>query len=85
MEDFNEAMRYKLLSMDIERKHLGETHPQMGASYSNLAVIQQAQGDRPAACANFRKALAILLKHFDENHPRVKIVREWMSEAGCSE
>jgi len=41
------------------------------------------EGDRAAACANFKKALGILRKHFDENHPHVKSVRKRMGQAGC--
>jgi len=41
------------------------------------------EGDRAAACANFKKALAIFLKHFDDNHPHVKSVRKSMQAVGC--
>jgi hypothetical protein len=34
---------------------------------------------------NFQKALRILLKHFDENHPNVKTVRRSMMIGGYAE
>jgi uncharacterized Rossmann fold enzyme len=50
-----------------------------------LAGICFSEGDRAAACANFKKALGILLQHFGEDHPHVKIVRRGMQVAGCSD
>ena len=39
--------------------------------FSNLAMIQQAQGDLPAARANMEKAIAIERKHFAPDHPNL--------------
>jgi|GEM_PF-3676636 len=64
-------------------KHFAPDHPNFAAAYNNLAAICYHEGDRAATCANLKKALGILLKHFDENHPNVKITRESMQIAGC--
>jgi len=67
----------------IQSKHFAPDHPTFATRYNNLAHICEDEGDRAAACANFKKALGILRKHFDENHPHVKSVRKRMGQAGC--
>ncbi|MCC7387341.1 MAG: tetratricopeptide repeat protein [Phycisphaerales bacterium] len=41
----------------------------LAIAYSNLAAIQQAQGDLPGARASTEKAIAIESKHFAPDHP----------------
>jgi tetratricopeptide (TPR) repeat protein len=43
-------------------------HEHLAACYSNLALIQQVQGDLPAARANIERAIAIDSKHLVEDH-----------------
>jgi len=49
--------------------HFAPDHPTFATRYNNLAHICKHEGDRATACANFKKALAIPLKHFDETTP----------------
>jgi len=65
--------------------HFAPDHPTFATRYNNLAHICKHEGDLAAACAKFKKALAIPLKHFDENHPTVKSTRKSMQAVGCGE
>jgi TPR repeat protein len=42
------------------------------------------EGSGDKGHANFRKALAIFRKHFDDNHPSVQWILGWMKSAGCT-
>jgi len=54
-----------------------------GGSRAFYARLLAAKGDRVAACANFKKAHVIFIKHFGEDHPNVKSLRASMQVAGC--
>jgi len=53
----------------ISSKQFALDHPDFATSYSNLALIQQAQGDLPGARASMERAIAIQSKHFAPDHP----------------
>jgi tetratricopeptide (TPR) repeat protein len=44
-------------------------HGELASCYSNLAMVQQVQGDLPRARASMERAIAIQAKHFDPDHP----------------
>ena len=57
-------------ALAIERKSLGEGHPDTVDSYSKLAVTLEAQGKYAEAEAMHRRALAICLKALGDAHPQ---------------
>jgi hypothetical protein len=69
----------------IDEKHFDPDHPTFATRYNNLAHICKAEGDRAAACDNFKKALAILRTHFPDTHPHIQTVLHSMKTAGCGE
>jgi tetratricopeptide (TPR) repeat protein len=56
-------------TLDINRKVLGEEHPDTATSYDNVAFILNAQGQYAAAEERSRKALDIFRKLLGEEHP----------------
>ena len=58
-------------TLTIRRDILGEDHPDIATSYSNLAVTLRAQGKYGEAEAMHRRALAIYLKALGEGHPYI--------------
>ena len=68
------AVTVKMLDPPFEEKHFPADHPLLAIRYNNLAHIELASGNREKACAHWHHALSILLKHFDETHPNVKVV-----------
>ena len=53
-------------------KHFAPDHPTFATRCSNLATIQQDQGDLPAARASMERAIAIDEKHFAPDHPDLR-------------
>ncbi len=53
---------------------IGVDDPIAGTVHSNLALIQQAQGDPSGARANIERAIAIDQKHFAPDHPAFAII-----------
>ena len=56
-------------------ENLGEDHPEVAISRSNLALVLKNQGDLPAARELLKQALASGLENLGEDHPKVAISR----------
>ena len=62
-------LRYECLA--IEKKTLGEEHPQYAASLNNLAALLYEQGKLDEAIPYSKESLAIKKKVFGDEHPNV--------------
>ena len=60
-------------SLAIRREVLGDDHPNVARSLSNLAGLLAGRGDRKAAEPLLREALAIRRKRLGQDHPDVAI------------
>jgi tetratricopeptide (TPR) repeat protein len=56
-------------ALAINKKVLGENHPDYATSLNNLAMLYDAMGNYTAAEPLFKEALAIYKKVLGENHP----------------
>ncbi|HLP86185.1 MAG TPA: tetratricopeptide repeat protein [Phycisphaerales bacterium] len=65
---------HRFLRPDRHWDDKGET-TQHGAGHSNLALIQLAQGDLPAARASMERAIAIAEKNLGAEHPNLGTMR----------
>ncbi len=55
----------------IQRKHLGEEHPEVGQAMNSLGTLLQLQGKYAEAESVFRQALAMRRELLGEEHPEV--------------
>mgnify|MGYP000588867963 CR=1 FL=1 len=60
----------------------------VGNDHANLGRFYFATGDQPAACEQFKKALAIYTanvkrKRLPRKHPYITEVLIWLKRAGC--
>src|SRR5207248_2011876 len=68
-----DARRLLRRAIPIEEKHLGPNHPNVAASYSNLATVERDLGDLPEARRLLKRAVAIEEKHFEPDHPTLAV------------
>jgi len=66
--EFSLALQSKQRAIDIGLKLFGEEHPSVAESYSELAIIQKAQGEDASARQSEQHALDIIQKLFGEEH-----------------
>ncbi|MEO0856992.1 MAG: serine/threonine-protein kinase [Bacteroidota bacterium] len=57
--------------LSIDQRELGDYHPYVAADYVNLGNIRYQMEDGDAAEDYYRKALAIRLTHYEEDHPAI--------------
>ncbi len=69
--DYDEAERLHLEALAIRRKALGDAHPDVATSLSNLAAGLDAKGAYDKAEGLHREALAIRRKALGDAHPHV--------------
>ena len=62
----------------ISERVLGGGHPYTAASYNNLAVVYESQGEYEKTEELYKKALGICERILGKEHPHTKIVRENM-------
>ncbi|KAJ1463766.1 expressed protein, partial [Baffinella frigidus] len=55
----------------IKIKALGEDHPDVAATYNNIASVYDKQGKHEMALELYEKGLAIKIKALGEDHPSV--------------
>jgi tetratricopeptide (TPR) repeat protein len=67
---YREAQPLREKALEVNRKVLGEEHPNTAAGYHNAAINLYEQGRYAAAEDGLRKALAIRRKVLGEEHPR---------------
>ena len=62
--------------LDLRRKVLGESHPDVVISLNNLGLLYKVQGQTDAAELLYLKALAIAEQHLGTEHPNTVMVRK---------
>lgn len=67
--DYERAATLYRAALDIDRRALGNDHPQVGMHVQNLAFILQSQGRLSEAAPLFTESLQILSKVLGETHP----------------
>eukprot|EP00002_Diphylleia_rotans_P026906 TRINITY_DN5387_c0_g1_i2.p2 TRINITY_DN5387_c0_g1~~TRINITY_DN5387_c0_g1_i2.p2 ORF type:complete len:100 (+),score=18.13 TRINITY_DN5387_c0_g1_i2:318-617(+) len=68
---FEQSMECQQKALTIRIKILGEEHPDVAASYNNIANVDYNQGMVEEALENYRKALAIYMNALGEEHADV--------------
>ena len=58
-------------SLEINKEALPSGHPDLAASYENLAVMETVLGDFTSAARNYSRSLAIYEEAYGQSHPRV--------------
>ena len=61
-------------ALEINRKVLGDEHPDTAQSFNNVGLVLHSIGDYSVARPYFKKSLAIYKKTFGMNHPNTKRV-----------
>ena len=69
---YDKALEYYQKSLAIDLKQLGPEHPNVAASYNNMAYVFKAKKDLPKAKEYWEKAYAIRLKKLGPDHPDTK-------------
>ncbi|MBQ7166128.1 MAG: CHAT domain-containing protein, partial [Treponema sp.] len=67
--DYERALEYYLMALDIWKKVLGEEHLDTATAYNNISLVYQAKGDYEQALEYQLRALDIQNKSFGETHP----------------
>ena len=62
-------------ALTLHKKLLGATHPEVGLTLANLAVMQQALGRTTDATVSYRKAGVILEEALGSAHPTTATCR----------
>ncbi len=71
--NLKQTIDYLTQALDIQKKVLGEEHPDVAASLSNLGIAYKKQGDVPQALDYYTQSLAIQKKALGEEHPDVAV------------
>ena len=64
--ELEEAKKYILKAIEIEKKTLGPYHPKVAIDYNNLAMLLQNMGELKEAKKNAEKAIEIFLINWSE-------------------
>ncbi|NJK41499.1 MAG: tetratricopeptide repeat protein [Acaryochloridaceae cyanobacterium SU_2_1] len=64
----------------MRQKLLGEEHPDVAASYSNLGTLYYQEGDQAKAVTHIRKALQIVEATLGPDHPNTKTFRDGLEQ-----
>ena len=59
--------KWHISALEIRERVFGESHPDVGQSYSNLAIVYYELDDSTQAHANFESSLRILENHLEED------------------
>ncbi len=71
MGELEEAKKYILKAIEIDKKAFGPDHPTLAIHYNNLASILQAMGELEEAKEYTLKAIEIDKKAFGPDHPNL--------------
>ena len=67
--NYNEALKYYNLALEIKEKILGKDHPSTATTYNNMARVYKAQGNYDEALKYYNMALEIREKNLGKDHP----------------
>ena len=73
---YPKALEYYNKALAIHLKVLGQEHPDVALSYSNIGYVYACQGDYPKALDYFLKALPIFKNALGKEHPNTIMMRE---------
>ena len=71
--NYDKALDYHLLSLDIQKEIFGENHPSLDNTYFNIGNVYYYNGDYPKSLQYNQKVLNMQLQIFRENHPKVAV------------
>ena len=71
--EYKKAEKLYERSLRIREKILGEEHPNIAASYNNLAVVYQSQGEYKKAEELYEKSLRIKKRILGKEHPKIAV------------
>lgn len=86
--DLAGAKDYLCKALGLNTQLRGAGHTLVGNDHANLGRYYFASGDKPAAAAQFRKALAIYKenvsgKRLPRRHPYIEEAQIWLKRTGC--
>ena len=64
-----QALEHYKKALDIDLPVLGEKHPSVATTYSNMGNVFDSKGDYDAALEHYKKARDIRLSAFGKKHP----------------
>ena len=67
--NYNEAMKFYNIALEIKEKILSKDHASTAATYNNIAGVYRAQGNYDEALKFYNMALKIFEKTLGKNHP----------------
>ena len=67
-------------SLGILIKALGEEHPSVAITLTNMGTLFKSMGDRAAAKDHWSRALRIFREKLGNEHPNTKTVSRFLSE-----
>jgi tetratricopeptide (TPR) repeat protein len=71
-------------ALQIKRRVLGSTHPEIATLLNNLAVLHKQQGRLPAARECYEQALTVLESTLGPEHPSTRTCRDNLERLGRS-
>jgi tetratricopeptide (TPR) repeat protein len=82
------AKEYLCKALGLNEQLRGPEHTLVGQDHAMLGRLYHDMGDLPAACEQFKKALAIYAanvkcKRLPKKHPYIADVQEWLKKAKC--
>lgn len=73
-KNYNEAAQYLNRALNVQKKLLGEEHPDTYNTYNNLGGAYECTGDFKQAAEYFSKAYDGFRKILGEEHPTTQII-----------
>ena len=69
--ELDKALEYCHKALTIQLNTVGDNHPDVAISYSNMANVYSGKGELDNALAYYNQSLTIRLKTNGKNHPSV--------------
>jgi tetratricopeptide (TPR) repeat protein len=85
---FAMANEHLCKALGLNEQLRGPDHTLVGNDHANLGRLHYAMGNLPAACVEFKKALAVYTgnvkrKRLPKKHPYIAEVQGWLKKAQC--
>jgi tetratricopeptide (TPR) repeat protein len=71
-----EAEALYLRALDIKKKLLGDSHPDVAVTLNNLAMFYKAEGKLQQSAEMYRRAIEIFKQTLDPSHPKLKLCEQ---------
>jgi tetratricopeptide (TPR) repeat protein len=76
--NYEEALRYYEMSLDISLEKLGARHPNVAATYNNMAIVYERQANYEEALRYYEMALDIRLEKLGARHASTQNTQDWV-------